>query len=156
MPKERINKPRPTKVDPKSLELLADLQRLQAEFINYKRRSEEDHLKAIQTGKEEAILALLPVLDNIERAIAHEPEDIKDHTWVQGVSSIASQLEHQMEAIGLRKIGEIGEVFNPAIHEAVVFEDGDGENEFIDAVIQNGYQFGNTIIRPAMVKVKRG
>jgi molecular chaperone GrpE len=155
MPKDRTNKPKSTKSDHKSFELIADLQRLQAEFINYKRRAEEDRLRAVQTGKEQAVLALLPVLDNIERAIAHEPNDIKDHAWVQGVASIAAQLESQMESIGLIKIGEIGEVFDPNLHEAVVFEDGDGDNEVIDAVIQNGYQFGDNVIRPAMVKVKK-
>lgn len=131
------------------------LQRLQADFINYKQRSENERLQAIQNGKEQAVIALLPVLDNIERAISHEPDDIKDHKWVQGVASIAKQLEGQMEAIGLKKIGECGETFDPSKHEAVVFEDGDGDNEVVDNVIQNGYQFDETIIRPAIVKVKR-
>ena len=60
-------------------ELTADLQRIQAEFINYKRRAEDEKIQAINTGKQQAVIALLPVVDNIDRAIRHEPEDIKEH-----------------------------------------------------------------------------
>lgn len=145
-----------TKSDERVLELTADLQRVQADFINFRRRTEEDKVRAAQSGKEQAVIALLPVLDNIERAIAHEPADIKDHAWVKGISAVANQLEGQLETIGLKKIGAVGEPFNPTLHEAVSMEDGDGDNETIAAVLQTGYQFGDTIIRPAMVQVKRG
>lgn len=153
MPRTQTYKPK--KSNEQLDQLTAMLKQVQADFINYKKRTENERLRAIQTGKEQAILALLPVLDNIERAISHEPADIKNHNWVQGVTSIAKQLEGQLEAIGLEKIGEIGEVFDPNKHEAVVFEDGEGSNEVVDSVIQNGYQFDDTIIRPAIVKVKR-
>jgi len=153
MPKSHV--PKAKKSTEPDQELLIMLQRLQADFINYKQRAENERLQALQNGKEQAIIALLPVLDNIERAISHEPADIKDHKWVQGVTSIAKQLEGQMEAIGLKKIGECGEEFDPVRHEAAVFEDGDGNREVVDSIIQNGYQFDDNIIRPAIVKVKR-
>ena len=143
------------KQDERVLELTADLQRVQADFINFRRRAEEDRVRSIAAGKEQAVLALLPVLDNIERAIAHEPEDIKDHKWVQGVSAIAGQLESQLESIGLRKIGVIGEPFNPNLHEAISMDESEGETEVVAAVLQNGFLFGDTVIRPAMVQVKR-
>lgn len=143
------------KQDPRVLELTADLQRIQAEFVNYKRRVEEDRVKLVQTGKEQAVIALLPIIDNIERAITHEPEDIRDHSWVKGVTALAKQLDGQLEAIGLKAIGDSDEPFDPNKHEAVVMEDGDGDTEVIAEVIQTGYQFGDTIIRPAIVKVKR-
>lgn len=136
-------------------ELLLDLQRVQAEFINFKRRTEEEKVRAVLAGKEQAVIALLPVLDNIDRAISHEPEDIKDHSWVKGVLATATQLEQQLEAIGLRKIGKVGENFNPLLHEAVSMQDGDGNNEIVSAVVQTGYQFNQDVIRPAMVIVKR-
>lgn len=136
-------------------ELLADLQRVQAEFINYKRRADEERIRAVQSGKEQAAIALLPILDNIERAIAHEPADIKDHTWVKGVGAVAKQLEGQLEVIGLKKIGVIGESFDPNIHEAVAMDDGDGEHEVVSAVLQAGYAFGDSVLRPAMVKVAK-
>jgi molecular chaperone GrpE len=139
----------------KIAELTADLQRLQAEFINYKNRAELERMQAVQVGKEQAVIALLPIIDSIERAIEHEPKDIKAHNWVKGITVLAKQLDNQLEAIGLKKIGKIGEVFDPARHEAVVLDDGEGETEVISGVIQTGYQFGEDIIRPAIVKVKK-
>jgi molecular chaperone GrpE len=136
-------------------QLLADLQRIQAEFINFKRRAEEEKARAVLAGKEQAVIALLPVLDNIERAIAHEPEDIKDHAWVKGVSAVALQLESQLENIGLTKVGVVGEPFDPNKHEAISMADGEGETEVVSAVLQNGYEFNNQVLRPAMVQVKR-
>jgi molecular chaperone GrpE len=141
--------------DPRIAEITADLQRLQAEFINYKRRAEAERTQAVQTGKEQAIIALLPVIDNIERAIAHEPTDITNHQWVKGITLLAKQLDGQLEILGLRKIGEVGETFDPNRHEAVVLEDDHGETEVVSDVIQNGYQLGENVIRPALVKVKK-
>jgi len=134
-------------------ELTADLQRLQAEFINFKRRSDQERVQAVNSGKEQAVITLLPVLDNIERAIAHEPEDIKDHAWVKGVSAVSSQLEQQLATIGLVKIGVVGEPFDPQKHDAIAVDNGEGEHEVISAVIQTGYKFGDQIIRHAIVKV---
>lgn len=145
---------KPTK-DEQLAELTADLQRLQAEFINFKRRSEEERTRAVSAGKEQAVIALLPVLDNIERAVAHEPEDIKDHAWVKGVSAVSKQLGSQLEAIGLVKVGVEGEPFDPEKHDAVAVDEGDGETEVVSAVLQTGYQFGDQIIRHAMVKVTK-
>jgi len=144
-----------TKLDESVLELTADLQRVQADFINYRRRAEEDRVRALYTGKEQAVMALLPVLDNIERAIAHEPADIKDHAWVKGIAGVAQQLESQLESIGLRKIGVVGEPFDPNLHDAVGMDDAEGETEVIAVVHQTGYKFGDTIIRPAMVQVTK-
>lgn len=144
-----------TKLDESVLELTADLQRVQADFINYRRRAEEDRVRALHTGKEQAVMALLPVLDNIERAIAHEPADIKDHQWVKGIAGVAQQLESQLESIGLRKIGVVGEPFDPNLHDAVGMDDAEGETEVVAVVHQTGYQFGDTIIRPAMVQVTK-
>jgi molecular chaperone GrpE len=134
-------------------ELTANLQMLQAEFANYKRRSEAERLAAVGFGKQQAAIVLLPILDNIERAIAHEPADIKNHQWVKGVASIASQLQGQLESLGLVRFGAVGDEFNPAIHEAVTMEESDGETELVAEVLQPGYKFGDAVIRPAMVKV---
>jgi molecular chaperone GrpE len=145
---------KPTK-DEQITELTADIQRLQAEFINFKRRSEEERVRAVAAGKEQAVTALLPVLDNIERAVAHEPEDIKDHAWVKGVGAVSKQLASQLEAIGLKQIGIVGEPFDPQKHDAIAVDDGEGETEVVSAVLQTGYQFGEQIIRHAMVKVSK-
>jgi molecular chaperone GrpE len=150
MPKPK----KPTK-DEQIAELTADLQRLQAEFINFKRRSEEERVRAVSAGKEQAVRSLLPVLDNVERAIAHEPADIKDHSWVKGVSSLAKQLETQMAALGLEKIGAVGDAFDPEMHDAIAADDSEGDKEVIAEVLQPGYALSGQIIRHAMVKIGR-
>jgi molecular chaperone GrpE len=150
MPKPK----KPTK-DEQLAELTADLQRLQAEFINFKRRSEEERMRAVAAGKEQAVVALLPVLDSIERAVSHQPEDIKEHAWAKGVSAVAKQLDSQLQAIGLQKIGAEGEKFDPEKHDAVAVDEGEGEIEVVSAVLQTGYQFGDQIVRHAMVKVTK-
>ena len=136
-------------------ELTQDLQRLQAEFINYKRRAEEEKAQAINIGKQQSIIALLPVLDNIERALKHQPAELSDNSWVKGIASLASQLEGQLNAIGLKKIGQKDEVFDPNLHEAVSMDDKPGETEIILDVMQTGYMLGEIVIRPAMVVVTK-
>ncbi|HOR23560.1 nucleotide exchange factor GrpE [Candidatus Saccharibacteria bacterium] len=135
--------------------LTADLQRIQADFINFKTRTESNRIKDINLGKEKAIEALLPILDNLERAIAHEPRDIKSHPWVKGVAQMVKQLDTQLRSIGVVKINNIGEAFDPYKHEAVMMEESSGNTEVVADILQAGYQFGETIIRPAKVKVKR-
>lgn len=134
-------------------ELTEDLQRLQAEFINFKRRSEEDKAKAVFVGKEQAYKSLLPVLDNLDRALAHQPEDIQEHAWVKGVASVAKQLESELKTTGLEKYGAVGDPFNPEIHDAVSMLDGDGDTEVIVGVAQTGYMLDGLVIRHAVVQV---
>lgn len=137
----------------KIAELTADLQRLQAEFINYKNRTTKDKEFAVEFGKEQAVSSLLPILDNLERAIAHEPADIKDHSWVKGVGAVVKQLETQLKTIGLVKIGKIGDEFNPDYHEAVSMQDGEGDQEVIIGIAQTGYTLDGRVIRHAIVQV---
>jgi molecular chaperone GrpE len=139
--------------DDKQNELLESLQRLQAEFINYKRRAEEDKIKALALGKEQAMMALVPIIDNLDRALAHEPEEIKDYPWVKGISGIAKQLETELKTLGLEKIGEVGELFDPEYHDAVSMIDGEGDKEVIIGVAQTGYMLDGRVIRHAMVQV---
>ena len=135
--------------------LTADLQRIQADFINFKTRADANRLRDINAGKEQAIEALLPVLDNLERAIAHEPKDIREHVWVKGITQMVKQLDSQLESIGVTKIDQTGVEFDPYKHEAIAMEESDGETEVVAEILQTGYQFGDTVIRPAKVKVTR-
>ncbi len=136
-------------------ELTNDLQRLQAEFINYKRRNEDDKLKAVFLGKEQAYKSLLPVLDNLDRALSRQPKDIQEHAWVQGVASVMKQLESELKTTGLEKYGAVGDVFNPEIHDAVSMVEGDGDTEVIVGVAQTGYMLDGLVIRNAVVQVGR-
>lgn len=136
-------------------ELTADLQRVQADFVNFRRRTEEEKASIMVIAKESVILQLLPVIDNIERALAHQPAELKNNEWAKGVAQIAKQTEATLKEMGVKKIATAGEQFDPELHEAVGYEDGDGENEIIVEELQPGYFMGDRVIRHAMVKVKK-
>lgn len=138
-------------------ELTADLQRTRADFENYRKRVEQEKLAARTAGQSAAILKLLPVIDNIERAIAHTPEELKDNKWAQGIAGLVKNLEKSLEQLNLKRIESApGTVFNPELHEAVQFdEDAEGEQEVVAEELQSGYLLDGHPIRHAMVKVTR-
>lgn len=140
--------------DEKIIELTADLQRIQAEFVNYKARSEKEKTDAINIGKEHIIDELIPLIDNLYRAFDHAPEKLINDAWVKGILSLNKQLTTSLKAIDLEKIETLGKKFDPEIMEAVSVEDGEGE-EIVTAEIQSGYKYNGKVIRPALVKVSR-
>ncbi|HET8690299.1 MAG TPA: nucleotide exchange factor GrpE [Candidatus Saccharimonadales bacterium] len=138
-------------------QLTADLQRTRADFENYRKRVEAEKESARSLGKTQAVLKLLPVIDNIERAIGHLPDDLRDHKWAQGVTSLVKNLDKSLEALDLKRIdAKPGTVFDPALHEAIQMdEDSEGETEVIAEELQPGYLLSGQPIRHAFVKVKR-
>lgn len=138
-------------------ELVQDLQRTRADFENYRKRVEQEKTQAREAGQASAILKLLPIIDNIERAISHAPKDIEDNPWVQGVMNLTKQLNKSLEALSLKRIEAApGALFNPEFHEAIQFDEAaEGENEVIAEELQAGYTLNGTPIRHAMVKVTR-
>src|SRR3977135_3407951 len=80
-------------------ELTQDLQRTRADFENYRKRVESEKSAIREAGQASAILKLLPVIDNIERAVAYTPEDLKDHKWVQGIAGLVKNLEKSLESL---------------------------------------------------------
>lgn len=138
-------------------ELTQDLQRVRADFENYRKRVEQEKQMARATGKVSAITKLLPVIDNIERAISHMPEDLKGNSWAQGIAGLVKNLEKSLESLDLTRINASkGTRFDPELHEAVQFdEDAEGEHEVIAEELQAGYKFGDDVMRPSMVKVTR-
>lgn len=154
MPKVSKNGDHRPKNDKKALELMADLQRLQADFINFKTRSEKERLDALNLGREIAVTELLPVFDNLERAFAHTPEELKENNWVKGINVLEKQLLDVLSNLGLKKIATVGEPFDPTLMEAVSVEDGSGE-EIVVEEAQAGYMLGDKVLRPALVKVKK-
>lgn len=138
-------------------ELTLDLQRTRADFENYRKRVDAEKAAARESGQASAILKLLPVVDNIERAIAYTPEELKDNKWVQGVGNLVKNLEKSLESLNLARIeAKPGTEFNPELHEAIQFnEDAQGEKEVIEEELQAGYALNRRVIRHAMVKVTR-
>ncbi len=145
------------KLDQQIAELTLDLQRTRADFENFRKRMEQEKAFARDSGQSSAILKLLPVIDNIERAIAHMPAELADNKWAQGVAGLVKNLEKSLEALNVRRIkAEPGTAFNPELHEAIQFdEDTTGEQEVIAEELQAGYMLNGTPMRHAMVKVTR-
>ncbi len=136
-------------------ELTIDLQRTRADFENYRKRTEAEKDAARVTGKANAILRLLPVIDNIERAISHTPNHLVEDKWAQGVAGLTKNLEKSLESLGLARINATpGTPFNPEYHEAISMEEGDGEAESIVEELQAGYLLDGQVIRHSMVKVR--
>jgi molecular chaperone GrpE len=138
-------------------ELTLDLQRTRADFENYRKRVDAEKTAARESGQASAILKLLPVVDNIERAIAYTPEDLKDNKWVQGVGNLVKNLEKSLESLNLVRIdAKPGTEFNPELHEAIQFdEEATGDKEVIAEELQAGYTLNGHPIRHAMVKVTK-
>lgn len=138
-------------------ELTADLQRTRADFENFRKRSEIERSTARNAGRTNAVLGLLPVIDNIERAILHMPYELKDNQWAQGICGLAKSLEKSLEEIKIQRIdANPGTVFNPEFHDAVQFdEEAVGESEVIEEQMQTGYMLDGVPIRHAIVRVTR-
>jgi molecular chaperone GrpE len=143
--------------DTQLAELIGDLQRTRADFENYRKRVELEKTAARNAGQATAILKLLPVIDNIERAIAHTPDDLADNAWAQGIASLVKQLDKSLEGMNLKRIdAAVGSLFNPELHEAIQFDEtAEGEHEVIAEELQAGYTLNGQPIRHAMVKVTR-
>lgn len=141
----------------KIAELTQDLQRSRADFENYRKRVEQEKEMARANGKVTAIMKLIPVIDNIERAIAHVPKELQDNTWAQGVTKLVSQLEKSLADLKVSRIeASSGTPFNPDLHDAIQFdEDAEGEHEVVAEELQAGYMLADTVMRPSMVKVTR-
>lgn len=138
-------------------ELTNDLQRTRADFENYRKRIDVEKDMARESGQINTILKLLPVIDNIERAIAYLPEDLKDNNWAKSVVGLVKNLEKSLDGMNLKRINSApGTEFNPDLHDAVqVDEDAVGEHEIIAEELQPGYLLNDRPIRHAMVKVTR-
>ena len=129
-------------------ERLEDLRRLQAEFVNYKNRTvrEKDQLRDFVSG--ELVSALLPVLDDIDAA--RKAGDLEDGPF----AAIATKLEDALGKKGLTRIGEVGESFDPNVHEAVMQQPTDEvEPDHVSMVLRSGFKVGAKVVRAAQVAV---
>lgn len=144
-------------VDPQLEELQKQLlqaqdqyQRVLAEYANYKRRTDQEKEQLGAFVKGEALKAMLPGIDNLERAV-NSPDGPE---YRKGVEMVIRQLIDTLVAMGLEEIPALGQVFDPELHNAVMREDADGvEPETVTEVYQKGYRLSGRVLRPAMVKV---
>lgn len=130
-------------------ERTADLQRLTAEYANYRRRVERDRKATIDNAKATIVSELLPVLDDLDRARAHGDLDNGP------LKSVADKLVTALQKQGLEEFGSEGEPFDPTLHEAVQHE-GSGADPVLGMVMRKGYRFGDRVLRHALVGVTDG
>jgi molecular chaperone GrpE len=133
-------------IDPLTV-MTADLQRLQAEYANYRKRVERDRAVASEVAVASVLNELLPLLDGLDRAAEHEE-------LTGGFKAIADQLTSITSRIGLEKFGEPGTEFDPQIHDALMHEtSADVLVPTASKILQPGYKFRERILRPASVAV---
>ncbi|MEO9138432.1 MAG: nucleotide exchange factor GrpE [Jatrophihabitans sp.] len=124
-----------------------DLQRVSAEYANYRRRADRDRLAAGDVAVSRVLTSLLPVLDDLDRAAAHG-----DLTGP--LKAVADKLEAVSTEVGLSSFGDVGDPFDPSRHEAVMHDENDGVTEpTCTTVMRRGYQHKDRLLRPAMVGV---
>jgi molecular chaperone GrpE len=145
-----------TELRVKADEYLDGWQRARADFANYKKRIERDQEEARGRAAAALLAKILPVEDDLRRAVRERPEAEGYRHWADGIELIQRKLAALLEAEGVELIPADGVAFDPALHEAVTYEPSNDhkEGEIIE-VIQQGYRLGERVLRPARVRVAR-
>src|SRR5258706_754092 len=135
----------------KAQEYLDALQRERANFTNFRRRAELDRDQSGRWTSGEPIKKFLPILDDLERALSHRPAD---SSWADGVDLVYRKFQSLLEKEGITSIDAVGKPFDPNLHEAIMQEASDEhEPGTVIAILQQGYMYGERVLRPALVKV---
>ena len=138
----------------KTEEYLDLLKRTQADFVNYKRRAAQEQSDRRTMAQGEIIQSLIPVLDDLRRALESVPEKLASHSWAAGVALAARRLTAALQEMGVQQIGNVGEKFDPHKHEALMMEQSSDQPEgTILQVYRPGYLLGERVLRPAQVVV---
>lgn len=135
----------------KTQEYLDALQRERADFLNYRRRMEAEKEQTGRWTSGETIRKLLPVFDDLERALANRPAS---EPWVNGVELVYRKFQSILEKEGITRMEAEGKPFDPNLHEAIMQEPSEThESGTVISVLQQGYLHGDRVLRPALVKV---
>lgn len=119
-----------------------------AEFQNYRRRTDGERSEAIRGANSALLREVLPVLDDLERALANIPPEFTEHKWIEGAQLVERKFRAIMERQGLTPIESVGQPFDPALHEAI-----GGSGTHVEQEFQRGYRLNGRTLRPAMVIV---
>jgi molecular chaperone GrpE len=140
-----------TEAESKTSEYKDSWLRSQAEFQNYRKRVERDSELTYVSLKGDIVKKILPVLDDLERALQNRPPE---DPWANGIELVVRKFQNILESEGVKKIEAIGAEFDPNFHEAISHEPADGvQSGHVIGVVQNGYMIGERVIRPALVRV---
>jgi molecular chaperone GrpE len=136
----------------KTQEYMDALLRERADFTNFRRRVDSEKSQMWSQASGETVKKILPVLDDLERAVANRPAE---SAWADGVEMIVRKFQSILEKEGITRIEAVGQSFDPNLHEAIMQEESaEYESGIVTAVLQQGYlQHGEQVLRPAMVKV---
>jgi molecular chaperone GrpE len=128
--------------------------RVTADFENFKRRRAQEFADLSRYSSEAAARALLPVLDNLERALEHAPESEDAKPFVDGVRIATRNFVTTLEELGVKPIEAVGQPFDPTVHEAIGSEDSaDVEVDTVTTEVQRGWKLHDRLLRPAMVRI---
>ena len=136
--------------------LTHDLQRLAADFANYRKRTDAERSEFAKYAKADLIRKLLDVLDGYDRALETMPEEVKGQPWVEGMWLVERKLRAMLEAEGLQTLEATGKPFDPYQHEAVAHMESDAPEGIVISEYQKGYRLHERVIRPALVAVSSG
>ena len=132
------------------------LLRNQAELINFKRRKEEETARLLKYAEEDIIFGFLPILDNIERAINMDDNNLDDEVskFLEGFKMVYAQITSLLEKFEVKEIEALNIEFDPTYHQAVLTDKDDSkESGIVLEVLQKGYMYKDKVLRPSMVKV---
>jgi molecular chaperone GrpE len=138
----------------KAQSYMQNWQRAAADYQNFKRRVEEERTETARLANAALIINLLPLIDDLERALQNVDSHLAGLTWVDGIRLIHRKFLALLDMAGVDEIAADGQEFNPSVHEAVAQVPGE-ENKVV-SVVQKGYRLGDRVIRPAMVVVGHG
>jgi molecular chaperone GrpE len=133
-------------------EFLGNLQRVTAEFDNYRKRTERDRIENVLRAGQRVIESMLPTLDSLDAAIAIDTTTEAEAKIVEGVRSTHAQLLETLSRDGFAPIDAVGAPFDPALHEAISVIPGEGE-QVVDQEVRKGYVMGGRVLRPSLVVV---
>lgn len=138
----------------KARSYLANWQRAQADFANYKKRVEQEKSEVVEFANAALVHNLLAVVDDLERAFTSLPPELREHGWIEGITLIYNKLKALLEAEGLTEIEAEGKPFDPYLHEAVQRRaDGNEGEDIVVEEAQKGYKLKDRVIRPSRVIV---
>jgi molecular chaperone GrpE len=130
--------------------------RLRAEFENYKKRMQKEKGDLMKFGNESLLQALLPVLDNLNRAVEHGKKANESSSILEGVEMVQKEFLGILERFGVKPVEAVGEMFDPEKHEAISHEENEVDSNRIITSVQDGYFYHDRLLRPARVVVSKG
>lgn len=133
---------------------LNNWKRAEADLVNYRRRAEQDREDAVKYGNVHLLKVLLPLFDDLDRAIENAPAEVVASTWFEGLRLLQRKIAATLQSQGIEEIPAEGEAFDPNVHEAVLFEEG--EEGQVTAAFQKGYRLHGRVVRPSLVRVGSG